>query len=134
MEVSKIEKLRKIKKISQEHLCHIAKISKNTYYLLINGKSDPLVSTVEALAKALGCDVGYLFTPENKNELQIAEEPQAEYGYTCDKCKQKDEILRITNMRLISLQENNDALIKTNLTLNNTINSLTGDKTKRNAS
>ena len=113
MELIKIQKLIKLKNISQRELAKRMKISINALREIIYGTTDPKVSNVEKLAYALNVNIGYLFTPES---LDIVEEPQAKYGI-CKNCEIKDNTMLLMNMRMITLQENNDTLRKTNETL-----------------
>lgn len=132
----KIKRLRESKKISQKKMGALCGIAEQTYALIENGKTDTSVSTIEKIAEILGVDITFFFTPEKsyavaEESLSIVAESTATYGSGCKKCNEKDYQIELVNKQLRNLIQNNEALIKTNETLNKCIDKLSGeDKSK----
>jgi len=63
-----IKRIRLAKGLSQKEVTMTAKIDKSQYSRIENGKTDPSVSTVDKIAKALGVSLSELFA--NTNEME----------------------------------------------------------------
>jgi len=64
--VSSLKMLRYAKGLTQQELADAAEISRDTYRKIESGKSDPKISTLKSIAKALEVDIDDLFTPIEK--------------------------------------------------------------------
>lgn len=61
----KIKKVRTAKKLSQKEVAISIDMDPAQYSRIENGKSDPHLSTIEKIAKALGVELGTLFNSED---------------------------------------------------------------------
>ena len=64
--VSSLKMLRYAKGLTQQELADAAGISRDTYRNIESGRSDPKISTLKSIAKALEVDIDDLFTPIEK--------------------------------------------------------------------
>lgn len=71
LNAKKIEMLMESNKISKVKLCQITGMARTTLDAILNG-SDAKVSTIEAIAKCLGVQVGELFEPSISNAAKTA--------------------------------------------------------------
>lgn len=86
MEYYKIERLREKNKINKSDLCRLADISPMTYRRIINGKTIPMVNTLEAISKVLGVEPSYWWQKDAEKE-NILNESSIEYSKNCSNCK-----------------------------------------------
>jgi len=65
-----IRRIRKAKKLSQKEVIVAIDMGAAQYSRIENGKTEPSVSTLERIAKALGVKVADLFTEDDKVDLK----------------------------------------------------------------
>jgi transcriptional regulator with XRE-family HTH domain len=126
MQNTKIEDIRKQKKMTIQVLCQKAELSKNTYHLLIKDGYDTKVSTLEAIAKALGVSISVFFDDNysleiNRYSNSVKENSVKYRNKSCLECKLKDEALNISNKKLVETLAQNKLLSETINTLNRVV-------------
>jgi transcriptional regulator with XRE-family HTH domain len=76
MNLNKLINLYKSQRITQEELASKIGMSKTALNAIILGKSDPQLTTVEKIAKALGVPVSYFFDEEESTGPEIKQSAQ----------------------------------------------------------
>ena len=111
MNINKIVDLYKSKRLTQGEIAEKIGMSKTALSSILNGKSDPQVSSIERIAEALGVSAAYFFDNTTINGNAIDENVQYELNLLRNKNKSLENEIKLKD-KIISMLENENKQLK----------------------